>query len=65
MSGVVGRLFREFAVTVTMAIMVSAFVSLTMTPMMCARFLRDRHAVRHGRSYRGIEAFFDWLLSQL
>jgi HAE1 family hydrophobic/amphiphilic exporter-1/multidrug efflux pump len=61
MSGVVGRLFREFAVIVTMAIMVSAFVSLTMTPMMCARFLRDRHEARHGRLYRGAEAFFDWL----
>ena len=64
MSGVIGRLFREFAVTVTMAIMVSAFVSLTMTPMMCARFLRDRHDVRHGRLYRGAEAFFDWLLAR-
>jgi hydrophobe/amphiphile efflux-1 (HAE1) family protein len=64
MSGVVGRLFREFAVTVTMAIMVSAFVSLTMTPMLCARFLRDRYEVRHGRLYRGAEAFFDWLLGR-
>ena len=64
MSGVVGRLFREFAVTVTMAIMVSAFVSLTMTPMMCARFLRDRHEARHGQLYRGAEAFFDWLLGR-
>jgi HAE1 family hydrophobic/amphiphilic exporter-1/multidrug efflux pump len=64
MSGVVGRLFREFAVTVTMAIMVSAFVSLTMTPMMCARFLRDRHQTRYGRLYRGAEVFFDWLLGR-
>ena len=62
MSGVVGRLFREFAVTVTMAILVSAFVSLTMTPMMCARFLRDRHAITHGRLYKAAERFFDWLL---
>jgi multidrug efflux pump subunit AcrB len=50
MGGIVGRLFREFAVTVTMAIMVSAFVSLTLTPMLCARFLRDRYEVRHGDS---------------
>src|SRR5262245_55963580 len=64
MSGVVGRLFREFAVTVTMAILVSAFVSLTMTPMMCARFLRERGHERHGRAYRAAEAFFDWLLRQ-
>ena len=64
MSGVVGRLFREFAVTVTMAILVSAFVSLTMTPMMCARFLRERKHERHGRLYRTAEAFFDGLLRQ-
>jgi hydrophobe/amphiphile efflux-1 (HAE1) family protein len=62
MGGVVGRLFREFAVTVTMAILVSAFVSLTLTPMMCGIFLRDQRQVRHGRLYRASEAFFDGLL---
>ena len=62
MGGIVGRLFREFAVTVTMAILVSAFVSLTLTPTLCARFLSERGQVRHGRLYRAAEAFFDWLL---
>jgi hydrophobe/amphiphile efflux-1 (HAE1) family protein len=62
MSGIVGRLFREFAVTVTMAIAVSAFVSLTLTPTMCARFLKNRGEERHGRLYRASEAFFDGML---
>ena len=62
MGGVVGRLFREFAVTVTMAILVSAFVSLTLTPMMCGRFLREERHARHGRLYRASEAFFDGML---
>ncbi len=46
MGGIVGRLFREFAMTVTVAVMVSAFVSLTLTPMMCSRFLRHENADR-------------------
>jgi HAE1 family hydrophobic/amphiphilic exporter-1/multidrug efflux pump len=62
MGGVVGRLFREFAVTVTMAILVSAFVSLTLTPTMCGRFLKSERDARHGRLYRVSEAFFDGLL---
>src|SRR5437899_4973614 len=62
MGGIIGRLFREFAVTVTMTILVSAFVSLTLTPMMCARFLKEAREVRHGRAYRVAEAFFDGLL---
>jgi len=62
MGGIVGRLFREFAVTVTMTIAVSAFVSLTLSPMMCALFLRDEKHVRHGRVYLAIEAAFDRLL---
>jgi HAE1 family hydrophobic/amphiphilic exporter-1/multidrug efflux pump len=62
MGGIIGRLFREFAVTVTMTILVSAFVSLTLTPMMCARFLKEAREVRHGRAYRAAEAFFDGLL---
>ena len=62
MGGIVGRLFREFAVTVTMTIVVSAFVSLTLTPMMCSRFLKNQHNVRHGRLYMIAEAFFDGLL---
>jgi hydrophobe/amphiphile efflux-1 (HAE1) family protein len=62
MGGIVGRLFREFAVTVTMTIAVSAFVSLTLSPMMCALFLRDEKHVRHGRVYLAIEHAFDRLL---
>ena len=62
MGGIVGRLFREFAMTVTIAVMISAFVSLTLTPMMCSRFLRH-HESRHGFAYRVIEAFFVGLLA--
>lgn len=60
MSGIVGRLLREFAMTVTIAVLVSAVVSLTLTPMMCSRFLRH-HKGRHNVIYRAIEAFFDGL----
>jgi HAE1 family hydrophobic/amphiphilic exporter-1 len=62
MGGIVGRLFREFAVTVTMTIAVSAFVSLTLSPMMCALFLRDERQVKHGRAYLFIERGFERLL---
>jgi hydrophobic/amphiphilic exporter-1 (mainly G- bacteria), HAE1 family len=51
MSGIIGRLFREFAITLTMAIAVSAFVSLTLTPMMASRMLKDHKNERHGRAY--------------
>jgi multidrug efflux pump len=61
MGGSVGRLFREFAVTLSVAIGVSLVVSLTTTPMMCARFLR-REAGRHGRLYLFAERVFDSLL---
>ena len=63
MSGIIGRLFREFAVTVTMTIAVSAFVSLTLSPMMCSLFLRDEKHAKHGRAYLLIERMFDKLLS--
>jgi HAE1 family hydrophobic/amphiphilic exporter-1 len=62
MGGIVGRLFREFAITVTMTIAVSAFVALTLSPTMCALFLRDEKHAKHGRFYRTIEAGFDRLL---
>ncbi|MFG1345170.1 multidrug efflux RND transporter permease subunit [Xanthobacter autotrophicus DSM 431] len=62
MGGIVGRLLREFAVTVTITILVSALVSLTLTPMMCALFLKDEHHVKHGRAYMAAEAFFDGML---
>ena len=61
MSGIVGRLFREFAVTVTMTIAVSAVVALTLSPMMCALFLRDEKQARHGRFYNTLERGFRWL----
>jgi HAE1 family hydrophobic/amphiphilic exporter-1 len=62
MSGIVGRLFREFAVTVTMTIAVSAMVALTLSPMMCALFLRDERHAQHGRFYLTLERGFQWLL---
>ncbi|MFA5121936.1 multidrug efflux RND transporter permease subunit [Zavarzinia sp.] len=62
MGGIIGRLFREFAVTLSMAIAVSAVVSLTLTPMMAARLVKHVPAERHGRLYRASEAFFDGLL---
>jgi hydrophobe/amphiphile efflux-1 (HAE1) family protein len=61
MGGIVGRLFHEFAITVTAAIAVSVVVSLTLTPMLCSRFLGE-HAQGHGRLSRMIERTFDLLL---
>jgi hydrophobe/amphiphile efflux-1 (HAE1) family protein len=58
MGGVIGRLFREFAVTLSIAIVVSALLSLTLTPMMCAKLLRPIHESRHGRLYEWSERFF-------
>jgi hydrophobe/amphiphile efflux-1 (HAE1) family protein len=63
MSGMVGRMFQEFAVTVTVAIAVSALVSLTLTPMMGARLLRAEHPEQQGRMSRGLEWCFDALLA--
>jgi hydrophobe/amphiphile efflux-1 (HAE1) family protein len=62
MSGIVGRLFHEFAITVTAAIAVSVVVSLTLTPMLCSRFLVSEHDREHGRLYRAIEWGFDKIL---
>jgi len=62
MGGIIGRLFREFAITVTMTIVISAVVSLTLTPMMCARFLKSEREIRHGRLYLLFERGFDGLL---
>jgi hydrophobe/amphiphile efflux-1 (HAE1) family protein len=61
MGGIVGRLFREFAMTVSVAVLISAFVSLTLTPMMCAGFLSHSHGA-HGRLYRIIEAGFEGMI---
>ena len=63
MSGIVGRLFREFAVTLSIAIVVSLFVSLTTTPMMCARFLKHDHNKKHGFFYRLFEGGFNGMLA--
>ena len=62
MGGVIGRLFREFAVTLAMAIFVSLVVSLTLTPMMASRFLRAQSETKHGRLYQWSERAFDWML---
>jgi multidrug efflux pump subunit AcrB len=63
MSGIVGRLFREFAITVTMAIAVSAFVALTLSPTMCAIFLRNEKRAKHSRAYLAVERAFGKLLA--
>ena len=62
MSGIIGRLFREFSVTLSMTILVSAMVSLTLTPMMASLFLKSEKQVRHGRLYIWSERGFDALL---
>jgi multidrug efflux pump len=62
MGGIVGRLFREFAIVLSTAILVSLVVSLTTTPMMCSRLLRHRKPEEHGRSYRWSEKWFAWVL---
>ncbi len=62
MGGIIGRLFHEFAVTIGVAIIVSGVVSLTLTPMLCSRFLRPHHNEEHGKLYHMSERFFDaWL----
>ena len=62
MGGIVGRLFREFAVTLSVAILVSLGISLTTTPMMCAKLLRPESSENHGRFYRLSEKFFTWMV---
>jgi HAE1 family hydrophobic/amphiphilic exporter-1 len=61
MSGLLGRLLHEFAVTIVVAVLVSGFVSLTLTPMMCSRFVRSEHGKKHGKTFNFFERFFDWL----
>jgi hydrophobic/amphiphilic exporter-1 (mainly G- bacteria), HAE1 family len=63
MGGIIGRLFREFAITMTMTIAVSAFVALTLSPTMCALFLRDEKHAKHGKAYMVIERAFDKMLA--
>jgi multidrug efflux pump len=62
MTGIVGRLFREFAITLSISVVVSAIVSLTLTPMMCSRFLRPESEGSHGRFYRVTERMFQGML---
>jgi hydrophobic/amphiphilic exporter-1 (mainly G- bacteria), HAE1 family len=63
MGGIIGRLFREFSVVLSMTIVVSAFVSLTLTPMMASRFLKPHSEERHGRIYAASERIFDAMLN--
>lgn len=64
MADVVGRLFREFAITLAVAILISLVVSLTLTPMMCARLLRHDPAAEQGRFYKASGAWIDWLIAR-
>ena len=63
MPGIVGRLFREFAITLSVAVAISAFVSLTLTPMMCARLLKPESESKPGRLFRATEGMFRGLLT--
>ncbi len=63
MGGILGRLLHEFAVTIGMAVLVSGFVSLTLTPMLCSRFLKPPAAEKHGRLYAVSERFFTGMLN--
>jgi multidrug efflux pump len=62
MGGIVGRLFREFAVTLSTSIVVSMVISLTTTPMMCAYLLKNERAAKHGRIFTASENVFEWVL---
>jgi HAE1 family hydrophobic/amphiphilic exporter-1 len=62
MGGILGRLLHEFAVTISMAILISGFVSLSLTPMLCSRFLKPHGQEKHGRLYMMMERFFDGML---
>jgi HAE1 family hydrophobic/amphiphilic exporter-1 len=63
MGGVLGRLFKEFAVTICVAILISGVVSVTLTPMLCSRFLRAHHEEKRGWFYNSTEKFFQGMLS--
>jgi HAE1 family hydrophobic/amphiphilic exporter-1 len=62
MSGLIGRLLHEFAVTIVFAVLISGFVSLTLTPMMCSRFVSAMHDRKHNRAYVAFERFFAGVL---
>ena len=61
MGGIVGRLLHEFSVTIVVAILISGFVSLSLTPMLGSRFLKPEHEARHGLAYRALEGGFNVL----
>jgi HAE1 family hydrophobic/amphiphilic exporter-1 len=63
LGGLMGRLFREFSVTIGVAVLVSGVISLTLVPMLCSRFLREQRHVRHGRMYRLTEAGYQWMVA--
>ncbi len=63
MGGIVGRVFREFSITVTLTIAMSAFVALTLSPTMASLFLRNEKEAKHGRVYQTIERGFDWMVA--
>jgi HAE1 family hydrophobic/amphiphilic exporter-1 len=64
MGGIVGRLMEEFAVTIGVAILVSGLVSLTLTPMLCSRFLKPLHTMKHGAMYNAVERMLNaWVTS--
>lgn len=63
MGGLLGRLLHEFAVTIVCAVLISGLVSLTLTPMMCSRFVRSMHDRKHSRLYQAFERFFDGMRS--
>ncbi len=63
MGGIVGRLMHEFAVTITAAILVSGVVSISLTPMLCSRFLKPPHSIKHGRLFQITERGFDAILA--
>lgn len=62
MNGLIGRLFHEFAITISVAILISGFVSLSLTPMLCSRFLRSSPPCQQSRFYQISERAFDWML---
>jgi multidrug efflux pump len=64
MGDIVGRLFREFAITLSVTILVSAVVSLTLTPMMCAKILHEQRESHHGWFYQMTERHFDWVIAR-
>ncbi len=61
MGGIVGRLLHEFAVTIVLTILISGFVSVTLTPMLCSRFLKAGKSSEHGRFYQWSENAFDYV----